>query len=187
MGDGGGWKILPESPWGGDREKCVFCRLTFFSPLGLRTEIWTRYYLEIARNCVTRLFGFHQNLGNHYTTAKKTDYCSKTSQKHGKNMCVSCENTWPQALGPLGPRAHGPMGPGPWARDPGPRGRAVPASEQLFWSKSVNFPQPSNAAKGLLKNDPHSPADPLCRRGVSPNYPHSSADPFSQSGVNPKC
>ena len=58
MGAGGGWKILPSPYNGGDREKCVFCRLAFFSPLGLRTEIWTRYYLEMTRNCVTRLFVF---------------------------------------------------------------------------------------------------------------------------------
>ena len=35
--------------------------LTFLSPLGLRTEIWTRYRREIAHNGVARLFGFTQN------------------------------------------------------------------------------------------------------------------------------
>ena len=32
--------------------------------MGLRTEIWTRYYLEIARNCGARPLGFHGNREN---------------------------------------------------------------------------------------------------------------------------
>jgi len=47
---------------GGGEENMCFYWLTFCSPFGPRTEIWMRYYLEIARNCVPRLFCFREKV-----------------------------------------------------------------------------------------------------------------------------
>ena len=94
----GGWTWLENSSsaaqWGmgvgQNREKLAFPRLAFFSPLGLRTEIWMRYYRQITQNCGARLCGFAQN-------QEKVEILLRNSSKFrwGRRGLVKSQNLTP--------------------------------------------------------------------------------------------
>ena len=96
------------------KKGCVLL-LTFCSPLGLRTKIWTRYCREIARSCVARLFAVHHNWENYREKQRQQILfkCLATLTCLLKNSSPKHVKTYPLFVkihGHRGPRA-GPLGP----------------------------------------------------------------------------